>query len=241
MKITREQKFFITILIFYWLGIFAATHIPIPDWTRKMGVSDKTMHFVAYMTLALLLWFGTSFEKKADWRKLRPWLLSGIILLYGMVDEPTQHFVKRTPDIWDFAADALGLAVAMAMVTVLPGRHTVMVLTIVCPFFLPGLVRTQLIMQGSILEAGVYLAGFVVVTAIWIKYLSSVFFLNSKCAGFLPIFFAPPAGIVIILKFYAEITNKPLGTTAFLSAFAAIILTLIIQMAIPPHRKPTSS
>ena len=228
MKATREQRFFTFVLIFYWLSIFAATHISIPVWTREMGVSDKTMHFVAYMTLALLLWFSTSFEKKADWKKLRPWLLSAVVLLYGLVDELLQHFTKRSVDPRDFAANAIGLAVAMAMVTALPGRHTVMVLTIICPLFLPGLVRAQLIMQGSILEAGAYLAGFACVTIAWIEYLSSVVGLNFRQLKYLPVFFAPPAGTVIILRFYAEITSKPFGATAILSAFAAIILTLFV-------------
>jgi hypothetical protein len=229
MKTTREQKFFITILIFYWLGIFAATHIPIPDWIRKMGVSDKTMHFVAYMTLALLLWFGTSFEKKADWKKLRPWLLSVIVLLYGAADELLQHFMKRSTDIKDFAANVLGIAVAMAIVTVLPACHAVMILVTVCPLFVPAIVRSQLIIQGSIPEAVAYMAGFAGVTAAWIKYLSSVVGLNFRKNKLLPVFFAPPAGTVIIVKLYAQLTDKPLGTTAFLSAFVSIMLTLFIR------------
>ena len=229
MKANREQKFFTFILIFYWLGIFAATHIPIPIWTREMGVSDKTMHFVAYMTLAFLLWFSTSFEKKADWKKLRPWLLSAIVLLYGLVDELSQYFTRRSADPRDFAANALGIAIAMAMVTVIPACHSAMILITVCPFFLPALVRSQLIPQGSILEVGVYLAGFACVTIAWIKYLSSVVGLNFRQFKYLPVFFAPPAGTVITLILYAKLTDKPLGTTALLSAFISIILTLFIR------------
>jgi hypothetical protein len=230
MKATREQTFFTFILIFYWLGILAATHIPIPGWTRKMGVSDKTMHFVAYMTLALLLWFSTSFEKKADWKKLRPWLLSAIILLYGLVDELSQHFTRRSVDPGDFAANALGIAIAMAMVTVIPACHAAMILITVCPFFLPALVRSQLILQGSILEVGVYLAGFACITIAWIEYLSSVVGLNFRQLKYLPVFFAPPAGTVITLIIYAKLTDKPFSTRALLSAFISIILTLFIRL-----------
>lgn len=232
MKTTREQKFFITILIFYWLGIFAATHIPIPDWTGKMGVSDKTMHFVAYMMLALLLWFGTSFEKKADWKKLRPWLLSAVVLLYGLVDELLQHFMNRSVDPRDFAADALGLAAAMAIVTVMTSWHAVMILVTACPLFLPGIVRSQLIIQGSILEIGVYFAGFACITLAWIEHLSSVVGLNFRRLKYLPVFFAPPAGTVIILIIYTKLTDKPFGTTALLSTFISIILTLFIRLLV---------
>jgi hypothetical protein len=225
---SREQKIFTFILIFYWVSIFIATHIPIPGWTGKMGVSDKTMHFVAYMTLALLLWFGTSFEKKADWKKLRPWLLSAIVLLYGATDELLQHFTRRSVDPMDFAANMLGLAIAMATVTVLPACHIVMILVTVCPVFLPALVRSQLIPQYSIFEAGVYLAGFAVITIAWIKYLSSVYNLNFRQPKYMPLFFAGPAGTVIIVKLYAALTDKPFGKTALLIALVSIALTLII-------------
>jgi hypothetical protein len=222
MKTSKEQKFLTIILIFYWLGILVATHIPIPGWTGKMGVSDKTMHFVAYMTLALLSWFSISFEKKADWKKLRPWLLSAIILFYGFVDELSQHFTRRSVDPRDFAANVLGI------VTIIPACHATMILVTVCPFFLPALVKSQFIPQGSILEVGAYLAGFACVTVAWIKYLSSIVGLNFKRLRYLPIFFAPPAGTVIILIIYAKLTDKPFGTTAFLSTFISIMLTLFI-------------
>jgi hypothetical protein len=232
MKTGRKQKFFTAILIFYWLGIFIATHIPVPAWTRQMGVSDKTMHFVAYMVLASLLWFSTSFEKKADWKKLRPWLLSTILLLYSLLDELSQHFMKRSTDPRDFAANALGLAVAMATVTFLPAFHAAMILVTVCPLFWPALVKSQFIPQNSMFEVGVYLAGFACITIIWIKYLSSTIGLNFGHLKHLPVFFAPPAGTAVILILYAKLTNKPFGTTAILSTFTSIIITLLIHLAI---------
>jgi hypothetical protein len=73
------------------------------------------------------------------------------------------------------------------------------------------------------------MAGFAGVTAAWIKYLSSVVGLNFRKNKLLPVFFAPPAGTVIIVKLYAQLTDKPLGTTAFLSAFVSIMLTLFIR------------
>ncbi len=233
MKITREKKFFITVLIFYWLGIFIATHIPIPGWTRKMGISDKTMHFVAYMILALLLWLAASFEQKADWKKLRTWLLSGIVLLYGVADELLQHFSKRSVDIRDLMANMLGIAAAMVIATVLPARYAVMILVTGCPLFLPAVVRSQLIIQGSILEAGIYLAGFTVITIAWIKYLSLVNLPNLRPIRLLPLFSAGPIVTLGIVKLYAILTDKPLGMTAALSAFAAIVLTVSVwQLAI---------
>ena len=228
MKTGKEQKFFTIILIFYWVGIFIATHIPVPSWTRQMSMGDKTMHFFAYMILAILLWLGRSFDKKANWKELRPWLLSAIVVVYGLVDELSQQFMNRSADMNDFAANILGLAVAMAIATVLSAYHIAMILITVCPLFAPGIIRLQLIPQDSIYEAAAYMMGFAIITAAWIKYLSSVFGLNLRKNNLLLIFFAPPAGTIIIVKFYAQLTNKPFGSTAIISAFVSIALTLFI-------------
>lgn len=215
-----------------------------------MGMSDKTMHFIAYMVLALLLWLGTSFEIKADWKRLRPWLLSAIVILYSAADEISQYFIHRSTDILDFASDALGAAAAMVTVSILSAYHIVMVIFTVCPLLVPGIVRSHLVEQGSILEYAVHITGFAIITTAWIKHLSSIFYLNPvrdkeseiprrpsgnvsngmnlRKIKYLPIFFAPPAGTVLIVKIYAQLTNKPFSATAILSAFASIILTLFI-------------
>jgi VanZ family protein len=229
MKKSKEQKFFTIILIFYWVCIFISTHIPVPNWTRQMGVSDKTMHFAAYMTLTLMLWFGTSFEKKADWRKFLPWLLLIIVLLYGAADELSQQYLRgRSTDIIDFGANALGATAAMAIVTVLPARHAVMILLTTCPLFAPAIVKSHLITADSIYEAAAYMTGMAIITASWIKYLSSIFNLNLGKIKCLLMLFAPPAATVVLIKLYASLTDKPFGITAILVAFASIILTLFI-------------
>jgi hypothetical protein len=229
MNISKERKFFTTVLILYWVGIFFATHIPIPYWTTQMGVSDKTMHFAAYIVLTLLMWLSTSFEKKANWKKIHPWLVIGIVMIYGMFDELSQYFIKnRSVDRYDLASNFLGTVAAMAMVTIIPCQHAAMTLFIICPVFLPALVRSNLIVQGSIVEFATYAASFVIITIAWFQYFSSVYKLNLKQLKYIPIFFAGPAGTVAILKTHAVLTNKPMGKTVILIAFAAIILTLII-------------
>jgi VanZ family protein len=229
MNISRERKFFTKVLIFYWVGIFFATHIPVPNWTRKMGVSDKTMHFAAYFVLTLLLWLSTSFEKKADWKKIRPWLFMGIIAVYGVFDEISQYFIEgRSADPYDLLNNLLGAASAMILVTILAGHHTAMIPFVICPIFLPALVRSKLIAQGSIIENAVYAIIFVIITIVWAQYLSSVYKLNLKQLKHVLIFFAGPAANIAIIKIYAAISNKPLAKTAILSALVSIVLTLII-------------
>lgn len=229
MNISRERKFFTAVLIFYWVGIFFATHIPIPEWTRKMGMSDKIMHFAAYLVLMLLLWLSTSFEKKADWKKIRPWLFMGIVAVYAIFDELSQYFIGgRSTDLYDLLSNLFGAITAMVMVTIMAGHHTAMIPFVVCPIFLPGLIRSKLIVQGSAAEIIIYAISFVIITIAWGQYFSSVYKLNPKQLKHTLIFFAGPAATAAIIKTYAVFTDKPMGKTAILIALAAIILTLII-------------
>ena len=237
MKRTREQKLFTFILVFYWVGIFVATHIPVPEWTGKMGVSDKTMHFSAFMILTLLIWLSTSFKKKADWKTIWPWLLMAIVLIYAASDELLQNFVRgRTADVHDAAFDFLGAATALVLLTTLLPHHAAMVLFIITPIFLPAFVRSQLIPPNSMLESTAYLVCFAIVTIAWTIYFSSVHNLNLRRLKHIPIFFAGPVGTVAFVKIHATLTDKPMPASVILISFAAIILTLFIWHSITHKR-----
>lgn len=223
----KEQKFFTLITLFYWVAIFIATHIPVPKWVGQMGVSDKTMHFFAYMVLAILLRLGTNFKRRLNWKKSGPWILLMIIIFYGAADEITQQYFNRSTDFADFSADLLGLAIALIISSILSSYHLAMILVIICPIFAPAIVRSNLIAQGSMLEIISYIAGFAFVTACWVKYLSFEFDLNLQKTSHLPMFFLPPAATALIVKIYALSTGKPFNSSAVLFSFTSIIVTII--------------
>jgi len=230
MKLTIEKKFFTVCLIFYWVGLFTITHIPVPMWVRKMGVSDKTMHFAAYMVLTLLLWLAGNFDIKVNWRKIRPWLVLGIILLYSLADEFIQYFAAgRSADILDITSDIAGAAAAMLTVTFISGYHAAMILVVICPIFLPAIVKSKLVKQDSIIEEVLYLAGFAIITIAWTKYLTLVHRLNLKKYAYL--FFLCPAASISIIEIYAVLTNKPFDLVSISICIAAILLTQFILRA----------
>jgi hypothetical protein len=214
MQMSREQKLFSVMLAIYWVGILLATHIPVPKWTRNMGMSDKTMHATAYMLLVFLLWFSVSFDVKANWRRLKPWLVLAAALFYGIIDEFSQRLVGRSTDVLDFASDIGGIAAAMLTVSFLAGRRTIIVLAAVCPVLIPGLVRCGLIARGTIFEFAVYFVCFAVVSLIL------GLTIKNKIAGLLL-----AAADVAFLKIYAELTNKVMSQGAMASAFIAAAIT----------------
>ena len=68
MALSRRRKWTIVLLGVYWPALFISSHIPIPEMVEQAGVSDKTLHFLAYLILAFLLWVSLSREGKLRWR-----------------------------------------------------------------------------------------------------------------------------------------------------------------------------
>lgn len=107
MRIPRSWM--LSSLVLYWVGIFAATHLPaarLPD----VHLNDKTEHFVAYFLLCLLLSNEISFRSRIT---RGDWAVLCIIALYGAGDEWTQQFVGRGTELFDWFADMAGASSAI--------------------------------------------------------------------------------------------------------------------------------
>lgn len=84
-------------------GLSAQPTVPAPDVPNI----DKVLHFGAYAVLGGLLAFA------AHRSALPVWVAVLLGLAYGATDEIHQMFVPgRSPDVWDWAADAAGVAAA---------------------------------------------------------------------------------------------------------------------------------
>ncbi|WP_196784274.1 VanZ family protein [Crateriforma conspicua] len=101
----------IVLLALYWLAMFTGTHLPRVDFVQ-LHVGDKVKHFVGFFGLAFLLCYVTG-GRRVITRFSR---VAAIVLAYAAFDEWSQGFVPgRTPDRYDFLADAAGMLAAMAM------------------------------------------------------------------------------------------------------------------------------
>lgn len=94
----------------YWACLFISTHIPIPKSVPQVRHGDKVAHFVAYFGLTLLGAWRLSAKKQLSLKTLGGW--AALYCLYGVADELLQPFVGRTFSVWDWLADALGVALA---------------------------------------------------------------------------------------------------------------------------------
>lgn len=103
-------------LVVYWLVIFAGTHLPTTA-VPQVALSDKLCHVLAFAGLSFLLAWALPNHGK----RLRhvSWA-AGIACVYGCIDELTQNFIPgRMCDIWDLAADGVGIVIGLCCYLVL--------------------------------------------------------------------------------------------------------------------------
>jgi len=101
-------------LVGYWVAIFVGTHIPGGTPLLPTDGWDKLAHFAALAGLAALL--ATTWQLAAGHLTLRHlcvvWF---VVVLYAAFDEWTQTPVGRDASLWDWAADAIGALLALAL------------------------------------------------------------------------------------------------------------------------------
>ena len=79
----------------------------------KLGWSDKVYHIIAFSGLSFLLCWAVPSRLGQRFRQLG--VAGGIALAYAGFDEFTQQFIPgRHCDIWDVAADAVGICVGIS-------------------------------------------------------------------------------------------------------------------------------
>jgi VanZ family protein len=101
----------VAIVVCYWVVLVVATHWP--STPSAVSHNDKWIHLGAYAVLALLLGACWSLFRPLGWRQLVAVL--AVVALLGALDEITQIPFGRTGDVYDWMADLLGAALAMAL------------------------------------------------------------------------------------------------------------------------------
>ena len=103
--------------IAYTVVLVFATHYPKPeDLLGPNPPSDKTLHFLAYGLLGLLV--AATLAAAGRWSPARITLMGLGLLAFAAVDEATQPMFGRSADTWDLVYDAAGLAIGIALVAV---------------------------------------------------------------------------------------------------------------------------
>jgi len=108
------------VLYVYWLTIFILSHIPKVNVPRGWKVSGSMHHFGAYVVLTLLIFLNAGLIRRMSLRAKKTWLLIGVVIAYGVLDEFLQYFVPgRDANLMDLVVDVVAclLCVGLLFIT----------------------------------------------------------------------------------------------------------------------------
>ena len=171
MKLLRRHKTVLLVLGIYWPLIFWLTHIPVPDIARQSGMSDKTMHVLAYFVLTFLVWFSVSPYHKPRFNKLKPWLVLIGLLCYGLIDEYLQSRVGRSMDAIDFFADMSGVLLGLGVLSMFGFWSALLAVSAIFIFVVSNMSNLLALYPQYYLNTAFHFTAYTAFTLIWIQYL----------------------------------------------------------------------
>jgi VanZ family protein len=222
MALSHRQKLTIISLLVYWPGIFILAHIPIPQLIYKAQVSDKSLHFLAYLILTFLFWFAISPNKKVNWRKAAVWWVLFVVVWYGVFDEWSQYYVGRDPDVMDFFADLGGTLTGLIMLTIFPFWSASLVVTGAIIFVLTNFIQANTVVPPPAINAAFHLFAYGFFTMLWIRYIYLFLPMKAPKPKWMITALALPIGFLLTVKLFSVIFGKDFGVQDVIISVAGI-------------------
>ena len=226
MAVSRLQKLMIVLLLVYWPALFVLAHMPIPRLVREAGVSDKGLHFLAYLILVFLLTSAISPYKKVSWRRPMVWWVLLVVSGYGVVDELLQKYVGgRTCDATDFLANLAGTLTSLALVSVLDFWTACVVVAGSGIFILTNLTRVNPADLLPITNTVFHLSAYASFTVLWIRYIQLRLKFKTG-GGWLATAFAAPLVLLLAAKLGSMVLRRHFGMRDVVLSAAAIAVVV---------------
>jgi len=237
MAVSQRQKVTIILLIFYWLTFFILAHIPVPGLVRKAGVSDKCLHFLAYLILVFLLWFAINPDKKVIWSKLAVWLVFIVVTGYGAVDELIQGCTGRNCDVIDIVANTAGTFSGLIMLSVFTFWPAALFVTAIFIFGITNVTRANLAELIPVTNAMFHLFAYSVFSMLWICYIRLFLSIKPPKLKWLITALAGPTLLLLTVKLFSVILGKGFGLREAIVSVAGIAATITIIYLIALFQK----
>lgn len=232
MALSRKQKVTIISLVFYWPAFFILAHIPVPALVRKAGVSDKGLHFLAYLTLVFLLWFAISGDKKVNWRRAGVWWIFFVVIGYGVVDELLQGVVGRNCDVRDMAANLAGTLAGLILFSIFTFWPAALLVVGTVIFGITNIARANLAELVPVAYAIFHLFAYAIFTMLWIQYIHLYLSLKPPKLQWLVSALAGPMVLLLTVKLFSIAFGKVLGLQEVIisvAALAAVVVTTCLM------------
>jgi VanZ family protein len=229
---SRRQKLILISLLIYWPVIFMLAHIPIPQLVRKAGVSDKSLHFIAYLALVFLLWFAVSPDRKVTWRRAAAWCVLLVMVCYGVIDELLQSVVAgRSCDAMDFVADLVGALTGLILLAFFTFWPAFLVVTGITIFALTNLTRINLADLLPVTYRAFLLFSYGFFALLWIQNIHLYLSLEAPKLKWLIVASALPIGLLVAVKLFSIISGRDFRQRDVIIAavgIAAAVITIYL-------------
>lgn len=234
MALSLKQKLTVLPLLFYWPAIFILTHVPIPKKFLEniQHVSDKTLHYLAYLILVFLLWFAISPDKKVNWRKASAWWVLLVMAVYGAVDEWLQGYVRRDPDMMDFIADLAAALTGLILLSLFHFWPAFLVLTGAAIFILTNFIQVNLAGELSLLDASFHLFAYVIFSLSWIRYMCDLVPVKAPRPKWLIGAFAMPIVFLLGVESFSAVAGNGFrfqNIVISVIGIATVVLTIFLM------------
>ena len=229
MTLSHQQKIAACVLVIYWPALFVLTHIPVPRVVQEAEVSDKSLHFLAYLTLTFLIWFAVSGDKKVKWRRAAPWMVLFVIIVYGILDEWLQNYVAgRSCDVRDFFTDLAGALAGLFLSSFLTFCPAGLLVTVTFIFGITNVTRANLADRLPVTNAVFHLLAYAILTVLWIRCMHIFLAAKAPKAKWLILALAGPVGFLIIVKLFSIIAGKDFTLSDIIISFGAIAAVVTV-------------
>jgi len=228
MVLSRRQKVIIILLVLYWLSFFILAHIPVPGLIRKAGVSDKCLHFLAYLILVFLFWFAINPDKKVIWRKFAVWWIFFVVTGYGAVDELLQGCMGRNCDVMDVVANIAGTFTGLILLSVFTFWPAALLITGTVIFGLTNITRANLAELVPITNALFHLFAYPIFSVLWICYIHLSLSIKPPKLKWLFTALAGPTVLLLAVKLFSVILGKGFGLREVIVSIAGVAAVIAI-------------
>jgi VanZ family protein len=240
MALSLRQKLTLIPLVLYWPALFVLSHIPIPKMVYKAQVSDKSLHFIAYLVLVFLLWFAINPDRKVSWRKAGAWCVLLVVAWYGAADEVLQSFVGRSCDAMDFLSNLAGTLAGLILFTFLTFWPALLAVTAITVFLLTNLAGTnpaELMPRASM---AFYMLAYGFLAGLWVWNMRPLLSTKGPRLKWLVAALVPPMVFLAIVKVFALMLDKPFSATGVISSAAGIVIVVAAACVASLLRRKTS-
>lgn len=240
MTVTHRRKLAIILLAAYWPALFIITHIAIPEKVRAAGVSDKVLHFLAYLILAFLFWIALNGDRKVCWRKAASWAALLTMIVYGVIDELVQGYVGRSCDRMDLAADSAGVFAGLILLTFLTARTVAVIICGAIIFGMTNIARVKPADYVPVVNAIFHLFSYAGFTVLWIRCLQFFDSLGARKLRWLAAAVALPMALLFLVKGYSLSVGKEFPVQDIVLSVGGIAAVVGVVSATVLFRRSTA-